>query len=99
MTYAQALAGLLMERRADLGIPSQRVLAGQVGVSEATVRRWERALSVPDAYELRCLADVLKVSAEQLLYPADLTAREREVLRRAARRAGNVRDPGGDGMP
>lgn len=99
MSYAQALAGLLMERRAELGIGSQRALSGLVGVSEATVRRWERGTNVPDAYELRSLADVLKVSADELLYPADLTAREREVLRRAARRAATVRDPGDGGTP
>ena len=67
-------------------------------MSEATVRRWERGTHVPDAYELRRLIAALEVSAEQVLYPAHLTARERLIMQRGARRLHAVRDPDpGDG--
>jgi transcriptional regulator with XRE-family HTH domain len=97
MTYALDFAGLLIERRAELHIRSQHDLAGMVGVSEATVRRWEAGTHVPDAFALRRLTEALKVSAEQILYPQHLSTREREIMRRASRRIHLARDPGPEG--
>lgn len=90
--YAAEFSGLLLERRAEKRITSQRALAEMVGVSEATVGRWERQESFPDAWELRRLEVVLGVTAEQLLHPDPLTERERQVLRRANRTVAASRD-------
>ena len=90
MDYALELAGLIIERRAAMGIRSQVALADLVGVSEATVRRWEHGTHLPDAWEVRRLADTLRVSPDQMLYPPPLTPREREVFRRAARTVGRA---------
>jgi transcriptional regulator with XRE-family HTH domain len=97
MTYALDLAGLLIERRAELHIRSQHDLAAMVGVSEATVRRWEAGSHVPDAFSLRRLTTALAVSAEQILYPQHLSTREREIMRRATRRIHMARDPDPEG--
>lgn len=84
--FAASLAGVIMERRAALGIGSQAELGRLVGVSEATVGRWERLIGLPNAWELRELCRILEVEPDELLHPQPLTPREREVLRRAGRR-------------
>ena len=92
--YATAFAGLVLERRAALNIRSQAALGDMIDVSESTVRRWEAGSHLPDAWELRRLAEVLGVSADQLLYPEPLSPRERELMRRAARQVRATRDRG-----
>jgi transcriptional regulator with XRE-family HTH domain len=92
--YAASLAGVIMERRAALGIGSQAELARLVGVSEATAGRWERQTHLPNAWELRRLCEVLEVDPDELLHPQPLTPRERQELRRAGRQVRKSVDRG-----
>lgn len=85
MTYAAEVAGLIIRGRHDKHISSQSALARLVGVSEATVGRWERAEALPDAWDLRQLETVLGVTPEQLLHPDPVSDLERELFRRVNR--------------
>ena len=62
MLFYEQLAAL---RRAK-GI-SQETLAEQLGVSRQAVSKWERDLSCPDINSLPNLAEILRVSVEELM--------------------------------
>jgi DNA-binding XRE family transcriptional regulator len=85
--YKRAFAATLVTLRAERAIGSQTVLGQLVGVSEATVQRWEAPTKphLPDTWQLRRLAEVLGVEIGELVYPQELTERERQWARRAAR--------------
>lgn len=78
------------------GIGPQRELATLVGVSEATIQRWEAVDKphLPNAWEIRRLCEALGVEPHELVYPEPLSDRERLLARKAARRGRSVRDPG-----
>ncbi len=83
LAFATTLVGL----RAERAIGSLAQLARLVGVSQTTVQRWEdtQRPHMPSTWELRRLAEVLGVEASELIYPAELNDRERQLARRAAR--------------
>jgi hypothetical protein len=85
--YKRAFAATLVTMRAERAVGSQAELGRRLGLSEATVQRWEdpNKPHLPDAWEVRRLAEVLGVEIGELLYPQALTERERQLARRAAR--------------
>lgn len=90
-------AASLLALRLAKGIRSQGELGQLVGVSEATVQRWEAPNKphLPDLWELRELARALEVDLGELADPEELTDRERALLRKAARSVGpRTVDPG-----
>lgn len=94
-SFKRNFASTLLGLRADAQIGSQAELARLVGVSEATARRWESLTEphLPDAWELHELCRVLGVEPDELVRPAEMTTRERELARRAARGARRAIDP------
>lgn len=91
-TFASALLALRVE--ADAG--TQASLAPRVATSVATYRRWEDPdwPNLPDAFQLNRLCEILGCEPDELVRPAALTPRERELIRRVGR--GRRRD-GKDG--
>lgn len=83
--FKRTLGATILEQRVHHGIPSQGALAKLVGVSEATVRRWEQGTHAPDAWEIRRLCEVFDLQPADLIRPADMTDREIALLRRAGR--------------
>jgi len=83
--YGRRFGGNLAFLRVQAKISSQPKLAELVGVSTSTVQRWESGGSLPDAWELRRLCEVLSVDLEALVDPEPLTDRERLLVRRAGR--------------
>ena len=61
-TFGMAVAELRRER--DM---TQLELAHRMGVTDKAVSKWERDLSLPDVESVSRLADVLGVSADELL--------------------------------
>jgi hypothetical protein len=94
--YKHAFAATVVSLRAEKQISSQAALGTLVGVSDATVQRWEdpHQPHLPNAWELRRLAEALGVEAGDLLYPQPFTERERQLARRAARASGRERRRG-----
>ncbi|MFZ0324722.1 MAG: helix-turn-helix domain-containing protein [Actinomycetes bacterium] len=90
--FKRTLGATILELRAHAAIPSQRALAKLVGVSEATVRRWEAGDGCPDAWEVNRLCVVLGCEPDDLIRPAEMTERERELLRRSARQVHRTLD-------
>lgn len=84
-TFKRTLGATILELRARASITSQAALAKAVGVSEATVRRWEQGTHAPDAWEVSQLCRLFGVEPHELIRPEPMTDRERELLRRAAR--------------
>lgn len=58
-------------------------LAALVGVSAATVKRWETGQSYPDALELHAIASATQGSVVELLGTAESAAAERKLARSA----------------
>lgn len=89
--YQKQLGATLLALRVEQGpglapaILNQTDLGKRVGVSAATVARWEKGEGVPDGYELRLIAGIFEVEPSELLFPTAMSARERQVLRRAGR--------------
>lgn len=83
--FKRAFASTLLGRRVGHG--SQKVLAKVAGTSEATYRRWEDPAQphLPDAWQLKLIAEHLECDAGDLLDPEQLTDRESALARRAAR--------------
>lgn len=71
----------LVEARTAAGL-SQAKLARLVGVSESTVRVWERGMSAPTAHHLASIAYAVKVSASHLA-PLPETPRLRHLRQQA----------------
>lgn len=98
-SYGRRLGAVITELRLARGFKTQQALATAMGRHVATVQRWETAGSMPNAWNIRELAEVLTVDAGTLLYPPDRLSADvldvtrvgaatlrREVLKRAARR-------------
>jgi hypothetical protein len=99
--FKAAFAGTLLALRVGAGIRSQKALALDPdklarGVSEATVRRWEdpELPGLPDAYQVGRLCEILGCEPAELIRPQPLTARERQIARRAGRALGRGRRDG-----
>lgn len=60
-----------LKRYRKRAAPSQEQLAEQLDVTRQTVSSWERGNSYPDLDLLVRLADVLKISPNDLLYPPE----------------------------
>lgn len=98
-TYKKRLGAVITELRLARGFVRQPDLASAVNVSARTVGRWENGITAVTAWDLRTLADVLKVPVAVFLdppdeldydtldvsYQAEATLR-REMLKRRARR-------------
>lgn len=80
------ILALRVERGPALEIYTQGDLGKAVGVSSATVLRWENGEGAPpDGWELRRLCEVFGCEPDELIRPEPMSARERELLRRAGR--------------
>lgn len=99
--YKRAFAATLLGARAGHG--SQRRLAGVAGTSAATYRRWEdpEHESLPDAFQIALIADHVGCDPGDLVSPKELSPREWELTRRAARSTARsmTRDLGDGGEP
>lgn len=62
----QTLGQLIAALRKEKGM-TQAELAGQMGVTDKAVSKWERDLSCPDVSSLPLLAEVLGVSLDELM--------------------------------
>lgn len=92
--FRRTLGATILELRVSHGVGSQAALAKLVGVSEATVRRWEAGDGCPDAWEVNQLCRHLDAEPDELIRPTPVTDRERELLRRAARQVHRTVDRG-----
>lgn len=80
------ILALRVERGPALDIYTQGDLGKAVGVSGATVLRWEGAREAPpDAWEIYRLCEIFAVTPEELIHPEPMSVRERELLRRAGK--------------
>jgi transcriptional regulator with XRE-family HTH domain len=89
---------ILQQYREKAGY-TQAKLSEAIDVSEKTIRRWEKKLREPRAYDIKKLCEVLRVSEAELLndpteegYKVTLQLVERITVQPG--RQGN--DPGGD---
>lgn len=90
--FKRTLGATILEFRVGHGLRSQKALALAVGVSEATVRRWEKGSHAPDAWEINRMCALFGIEPSELIQPEPMTDREREVLRRAARQVHRTLD-------
>lgn len=103
-SYARRLGAVVTELRLARGFATQQKLADAMGRSVATIQRWETAGSMPNAWNIRELAEALSVDVSTLLYPPDQLSADvldvsrvaaatvrREMVKRAARRKSRVR--------
>lgn len=104
--YMNALGPTILALRVEHGpehdIYTQGDLGRAVGVSGATVLRWENSDGAPpDAWEIRRLCELFGLEAHELIYPTPMSARERELLRRAGRQLRRTvdRERGDGGLP
>lgn len=98
-SYGKRLGAVITELRLARGMDTQQKLADRLGRHVSTIQRWETAGSMPNAWNIRELADALTVDVAILLYPPDQLAPDildvsrvaaatvrREMVKRAARR-------------
>lgn len=88
--YMDALGATILALRVERGpaveIYTQGDLGSAIGVSGATVLRWENGDGAPpDAWEIRRLCEVFGCEPVELIRPEPMSSRERELLRRAGR--------------
>jgi len=85
--YGLNLAARIIQIRLDNGVKSQKALGDRIGgVSEATVQRWEAGKAPPpDGWELRRLCEEFGVEPDELVFPREVSAIERQLMRRAAK--------------
>ena len=84
-SYARRLGAVITELRLARGYEKQQDLANAMGRHVSTIQRWETAGSMPNAWNIRELAETLKVDVSVLLYPPDqLSADILDVSRAAA---------------
>lgn len=99
-TYGKRLGAVITELRLARGMKRQADLAERMGRHLSTIQRWETAQTMPNAWNIRELADALGVDVGTLLYPPDVLSPEilavsraagatvrREMAKRASRRA------------
>lgn len=100
-SYGRRLGAVITELRLARGMPRQQDLADRMGRHVSTIQRWETAGSMPNAWNIRELADALEVDVVTLLYPPDQLSPEvlavtrsaaatvrREMVKRSTRRKG-----------
>lgn len=98
-SYGRRLGAVITELRLARGFDTQQKLANKMGRHVSTIQRWETGGSMPNAWNVRELADALSVDVGTLLYPPDQLAPEildvsraaaatvrREMVKRASRR-------------
>lgn len=103
-SYGKRLGAVLTELRLARGMPRQQDLADRMGRHVATIQRWETAGSMPNAWNIRELADALSVDVGILLYPPDALSPDildvsraaaatvrREMVKRSVRRKPKAR--------
>lgn len=99
--YKRAFAASLLAARTGHG--SQRRMAQIAGTSEPTYRRWESPdePSLPDAWQIAQIVKACGVEPATLVFPEELSVREWELTRRAARATARAmtRDLGDGGEP
>lgn len=95
MTFKRTLGATILALRVEHEIGSQADLAAELtklgaAVSEAKIRRWESGDHAPDAWEISRLCVLFDVEPSDLIQPAAMTERERQLYRRVARQAGRT---------
>ena len=98
-SYGRRLGAVITELRLARNMPRQQDLADRMGRHVATIQRWETNGSMPNAWNIRELAEALEVDVATLLYPPDQLSPEilavsrsaaatvrREMVKRSARR-------------
>ena len=83
-SYALRLGAVITELRLARGMARQQDLADRMGRHVATIQRWETAGSMPNAWNIRELADALEVDVGTLLYPPDQLSPDILAVSRAA---------------
>jgi transcriptional regulator with XRE-family HTH domain len=103
-SYGRRLGAVITELRLARGFERQQDLADAMHRHVSTIQRWETSGSMPNAWNIRELAEALQVSVDTLLYPPDqldpatldvsraaaATVR-REMVKRSARRKPKAR--------
>lgn len=80
------ILALRVERGPAVEVYTQGDLGLAIGVSGATVLRWENGEGAPpDAWEIKRLCEVFGCEPSELIRPEPMSGRERELLRRAGR--------------
>lgn len=103
-SYGRRLGAVITEVRLARGFDTQQKLADAMGRHVSTIQRWETNGSMPNAWNIRELAEALTVDVGTLLYPPDVLSPDvldvsraaaatlrREMVKRAARRKAKVR--------
>lgn len=103
-SYGRRLGAVITEIRLARGYDTQQKLADHMGRHVATIQRWETAGSMPNAWNIRELAEALSVDVGTLLYPPDHLSPDildvsraaaatvrREMVKRAVRRKPKAR--------
>lgn len=98
-SYGRRLGAVITELRLARGFRTQQAFADHMSRHVSTIQRWETAGSMPNAWNIRELADGLGVDVATLLYPPDELRPEildvgraaaatvrREIAKRSARR-------------
>jgi transcriptional regulator with XRE-family HTH domain len=98
-SYGRRLGAVITELRLARGFDTQQKLADKMGRHVATIQRWETAGSMPNAWNIREIAEALEVDVGTLLYPPDALSPDildvsrsaaatvrREMVKRSARR-------------
>lgn len=84
-SYGVRLGTVITEIRLARGFDTQQKLADAMGRHVSTIQRWETNGSMPNAWNIRELAEALAVDVAVLLYPPDsLPADVLDVSRAAA---------------
>lgn len=63
---AKNIGEFIQKLRKEKGL-TQRELAGQIGISDKTISKWENGNSIPDTSMLLCLCEALDISVNELL--------------------------------
>jgi len=98
-SYGRRLGAVITELRLARGFVKQQDLADAMHRHVSTIQRWETNGSMPNAWNIRELAEALTVDVVTLLYPPDHLSADvldvsraaaatlrREMVKRAARR-------------
>jgi len=103
-SYGRRLGAVITEIRLARGFDTQQQLADAMSRHVSTIQRWETNGSMPNAWNIRELAEALTVDVATLLYPPDHLSPDvldvsraaaatvrREMVKRAARRKPKAR--------
>lgn len=70
-SYGKRLGAVITELRLARDMDTQQKLADRVGRHVSTIQRWETNATMPNAWNIRELAQALQVDVATLLYPPD----------------------------